>query len=130
MSNIKKAIDDYIENKLWNLHTAFLAKVISVSGKEYKIKPLSRMKEYGRSATDSPIITGVRRMKPKLTVTTTSCEHPATYTVEDKIEAGDIVVCVAHERDLSNVLDGTEGTPLSGIRHNLNDAIIIGVMDL
>ena len=46
----EKYFDSFIENKLLSLHTAYLAKVLSVSGKTAKIQPLGLTQEIGEKA--------------------------------------------------------------------------------
>ena len=50
--------------------------------------------------------------------------------VQVPIKEGDIVLCVALERDMSNLTSGNTGLPYTGVHHRINDAIIIDVVDL
>lgn len=172
MSVIGKTIDNIIESKLLELHTAFLAKVVAVNGKTYNIKPLAKYKEYGREAQEYPVITNVYRTKgisvgksssfshshsvPSNNTSTNTHNHdygssstendshshsvPVNTTetagseldvsVQIPINIGDIVLCVALERDISNLTDGKVNLPYTGVHHRINDAIIIDVVDL
>lgn len=113
MSDVYNVLNDIIESKLLELHTAFLAKVVAVDGKKYSIKPLAKYKQYGKEAQEYPVITNVY-----------SCK---TYS---NGEIGDIVLCVALERDMTNLISGKTNLPFTGVHHRINDAIIIGVVDL
>lgn len=159
MSEIYKAINDIVESKLLELHTAFLAKVVAVNGKKYSIKPLAKYKQYGKEAQEYPVITNVYRTKGMASgkssssahshtveSTTTSTESLHEHTVPQSstseaggeldisvqipIKEGDIVLCVALERDITNLVNGQTNLPFTGVHHRINDAIIIDVVDL
>jgi len=65
---------------------------------------------------------------PKNTTETVGKELDVEVTVP--IKEGDIVLCVALERDMSNLTSGNTGLPFTGVHHRINDAIIIDVVDL
>lgn len=54
-----KFVDNMIESKLMNLHTAYLAKVLSVKGTTAKIQPLGNVKAYGESAKSQSVLSAV-----------------------------------------------------------------------
>ena len=173
MSEVYNVINEMIESKLLELHTAFLAKVVAVNGKTYSIKPLAKYKQYGKEAQEYPVITEVYRCKgfaagksetfahshsvPSITTTSNTHNHGygsssttdndthshtvpvnTTETVGKELEVnvtvpikvGDIVLCVALERDMSNLTNGKTNLPFTGVHHRINDAIIIDVVDL
>lgn len=173
MSVIEQTINDIIESRLLELHTAFLAKVVAVNGKTYSIKPLAKYKQYGAEAQEYPVITNVYRCKGFATGKSETFEHSHTvpsvetssnthshgygassttdndthsHTVPTNttetvgreldvevrvpIKIGDIVLCVALERDMSNLTNGKTNLPFTGVHHRINDAIIIDVVDL
>lgn len=159
MSDIYNVLNDFVESKLLELHTAFLAKVVAVDGKKYSIKPLAKYKQYGKEAQEYPVITNVYRTKGMATgkssssahshtveSTTTSKENLHEHTVPQSstseeggeldinvripIKVGDIVLCVALERDITNLTSGKTSLPFTGVHHRINDAIIIDVVDL
>lgn len=105
-----KYLDDTIETKLLNLHTAYLAKVISVSGKTAKIQPLGKVKEYGKTEESQSPLTSV----------------PYTKQVTD-IKKGDVVVCICCERNITEAKKGRNVLPPVG-HHSMSDSIIIGVL--
>ena len=54
------AIDDMIEEKLLNLNTAFIARVVSVQGTtKCSVQPLDKIKAYGKKAKSHGVITNV-----------------------------------------------------------------------
>lgn len=65
---------------------------------------------------------------PANTAETEGKELEVNVTVP--IKEGDIVLCVALERDMSNLTGGNTGLPFTGVHHRINDAIIIDVVDL
>lgn len=53
-----------------------------------------------------------------------------SVSVTIPIKVGDIVLCVALERDITNLSGGKSHLPLTGVHHRINDAIIIDVVDI
>lgn len=129
MSTASTVINGMIEQKLLNLHTAYFAKVISVSGNKAKIQPLNMIKATGKEAKKQsvitvPILENARKFSTKkIKVESTEITIP---TVE-KIEAGDIVYCLCGERDITDTKNGEFAIPPLG-HHRLSDSVIIGVM--
>ena len=166
--------DSMVEQKLMNLHTCYLAKIISVSEdlKTAKLFPLGRSKQYGETAIEQsplsnvPIANGARWKYTKETITyvkdvtinTSSgsfatgvsggAESPAyvsstgnaltsatiTQQKETKdivtvkpIAAGDIVVCVCGERNITEAKKGNNSTPPAG-HHSMSDSIVISIL--
>lgn len=146
-------IDDCIEKKLLDLHTAYIAKVLSVSGNTAKIQPLGMTKQIGESAiskaplSNVPIVESARNKittkditfvsNVSLSVTKTdeyiSSVSPNVTTKTEKIAvvkpiaAGDIVMCVCADRDISEFKSGRNSTPSTG-HHSLSDSVIVGVL--
>ena len=119
-----KAFENMLENKLLNLHTAYLAKIISVNGNTAKIQPLGKVKAYGETAkVQSPLsnvpILSSARYKAEI-------EGEAIAKIKP-IAAGDIVLCVCCERDITEAKKGNNSTPALG-HHSMSDSIIIGVL--
>ncbi len=141
-------INDLIDEKLLALNTAFLAKVISVSGNSAKIQPLNRVKQYGGAAktqavlTDVPILHNAKyKLKPvdveyvESISTTHSAGYVSSVTAHKKtlktyeregISKGDIVFCVCSDRDSTEAKRGNISTPPVG-HHNQSDAFIVGI---
>ena len=144
--------DNMLENKLKNLHTAYLAKVISTNGTTAKIQPLGLVKAYGENAqAQSPLSNvpiAVQKIKNgdnsvnvvsdiameivkegdtikdvKLTVTKSNISIPQI----SNIAAGDIVICVCCERDITEAKNGRNSTPAIG-HHSMSDSVIVGCL--
>lgn len=150
--NMGGTIGNMVEEKLLNLHTAFIAKVISVQSESLcSVQPLDKIKAYGQKAktqaviTHVPILNHVRHyslVKQSLTVKVSDTytgggsasispnPHPSADNVGhlkvSPLKAGDIVLCVCAERDISSSVKGTSTTPPSG-HHELKDAIVVGL---
>lgn len=121
-----------------SLHTCFLAKVISTNGGTAKIQPLGKTKEYGKNAvsqsplTDVPIANSAKYKYTKETITYVVDAHSNTKASKDivtvvPLEAGDIVICVCGERNISDAKKGIDNTPPVG-HHSMSDSIIIGIL--
>lgn len=141
--------DGMIEEKLLNLHTAFIGKVISMESESVcSVQPLDKIKAYGREAksqaviTKVPILNHVRHytlVKQTLDVrdsytgggTITPAKHPAPdnegHLRVEPLRAGDIVLCVCAERDISSSVKGMSTTPPVG-HHQSKDAIVVGLI--
>lgn len=113
-----EAFDNFVEQKLLNLHTAFTAKVISVvidekTGKIIrKIQPLNLTKQYGKEAEKQAVIEDVPILK-----------HIG------EVEKGDIVFCMCADRNITETKNGKFALPPLG-HHCINDAVIVGVISL
>lgn len=133
-----------MENKLKSLHTAYLAKVLSVSGNTAKIQPLGLVTDsegdsYKQSVlTSVPICEHVRHyslVKQTISFSGNGSISPSTHPTDDNVghikieplKAGDIVVCICCERNISDAKKGVNSIVPSG-RHSMSDSIIIGVL--
>lgn len=164
--------DNMVEQKLMNLHTCFLAKVISTDGNTAKIQPLGKSKQYGETAINQsplssvPIANSAKWKYTKETITyvkdvtlntstgsfatgvSGGAESPAyvsstgnaltsatiTQQKETKdivtvkpIAAGDIVVCVCGERNITEARKGNNAVPPVG-HHSMSDSIIVAIL--
>ena len=104
------AFENMINNKLLNLHTAYLAKVISLNESTAKIQPLGMTKAYGGKAQAQSVLSNVPILK---------------HITE--ISAGDVVLCVCCERDITEAKKGNNSTPAIG-HHSMSDSVIVGVL--
>lgn len=144
--------DGIVEEKLLNLHTAFIGKIISMQSESLcTVQPLDKIKAYGQAAksqaviTNVPILNHVRHyslVKENLSVTVqdsytgggsakiTPNPHPSESNVGhlsvSPLKSGDIVLCVCAERDISSSVKGISTTPPVG-HHQIKDAIVVGL---
>lgn len=136
-------LEGMIEEKLLNLDTAFIAKVVSVKDETTcSVKPLDKRKAYGHEAKESsvitevPILNHVRHYKlVKQNLTTADGIDPNPHPKENDIghlkveplKAGDLVFCVCAQRDISSAVKGMSTVPPVG-HHQLKDAIVVGLL--
>lgn len=102
--------EQMLNNKLLALHTAYLAKVISTNGRTAKIQPLGLTKAYGSAAQKQSPLSNV----------------PFTKQITE-ISAGDIVVCICCERNITEAKKGNNVLPPAG-HHSMSDSVIVGVL--
>lgn len=137
--------ENTVEEKLLNLHTAFIAKIISMENEALcTVQPLDKIRAYGKPAKQQaviskvPILNHVRHytlVKQKLDVTCDGRVVPETHPVPsneghlrvEPLRAGDIVLCVCTERDLSSSIKGMSTTPPVG-HHQQKDAMVVGLI--
>lgn len=129
-----------IDEQLMSVHTAYLAKVISSNGTNAKIQPLGNVKAYGQNAkrqaplSNVPILQQARNKVTSKTIT--YVESVSNHTGHTKtqeiavltpISAGDIVLCVCCDRNITDAKNGVNSTPVIG-HHSMSDSIIVGVL--
>lgn len=136
-------IDDLIENKLLDLNIIYIAKILSV-GAEQKtatIQPLALYKAYGQEAqkrsvvSNAPVLSSARYKIIKKTYTCASSISDHNLITEQRehlalepLKAGDIVLCVCCDRDISSAKNGECYTPVIGRRNSLSDTVIVGIL--
>ena len=130
------AFDVAIEQKLMNLHTAFVGKIIGVSGGKFTVQPLNMMKQYGKPPQQQTVVKDVPALKTVYKIELFEFEgdggdHPTHkhggHVRFIPIQEGDIVFCVCADRDISATQNGAMALPSIG-RHEIKDAVIVGVL--
>lgn len=141
MGNI---LNDMMEEKLLNMHTAFIGKVVSVSSPDIcSVMPLDKIKAYGKAAKSQgvisrvPVMRHVRRytlVKQSLSVsegTISPSKHPTKdnegHLRVEPIKAGDLVLCICCDRNIASSSKGMSTTPPVG-HHQLSDAVVVGLL--
>lgn len=131
--------NDIVDEKLLDLNTAYVAKVISVIGNEAKVQPLNMIKQYGKSAQKPspitiPILKNARYKLTKKTIRYVSkvSNHSPEYNeidvaVPTEIAAGDVVFCVCADRNITEAKKGVLSTPQIG-HHSMSDSVIVGIL--
>ena len=119
-------INDAIEQALLNVHTGFIAKIVSISGDIATIQPLAMNKAVGGSVpaiiTACPVISSCGKYESFI------CQATGNECVKfKKVQAGDIVFCVCADRDISETRHGGMATPRPG-HHEISFAVVIGVL--
>lgn len=142
MSQVGTALDDFIEQKLLDTHTSYIARVVSVNGNRLDIQPLHMYKEYGANASAYPVIQNVPFIQRRFKVTDNTHRHDIAETTggnvttepythnhevfEEAYQKGDIVLVVVCERDITYSLQGKVALPLTNSRHSLNNSVVVG----
>lgn len=109
--NLSALIDERIESKLLDLHCAYLARVISTTGTTATVQPLGKIKKIGETAKSQAIVSNI----------------PIITSAQSSIAAGEIVVCICCDRDISQTVKGVDATPAAG-HHSISDSIVVGVL--
>lgn len=124
--HIDAFLDGVIEEKLLNLHTTMPAKVLTYdeAAKRATVQPLYLTKEIGAPA---PVLLPVIENVPVVGWRVRNADGTAAM-IEPIFQAGDIVYLAFCERALDEVLGGRAAYPSINRRHNLTDAVILGVL--
>lgn len=116
-----KLINEMIEEKLYRVHTSYVAKVISVdNNNKATIKPLHKTKEKGFTANEYSVIQNV----PICRFPLKNGNGVTNYTLD--VKSGSIVLVTCGERSLD--LSGGLYLPRTGSHHAIQDSVIIGVL--
>lgn len=129
MSFASEFLSNFVRDKLLALHTAMPCKVISYdeSTKRATVQPLYKTKEYDKPAAALPVIEDVPVLKQRFRVNDgEEQEYTPVY------QTGDVVFVAFSERALDAVMaaPGQIVLPDSTRHHSLNDAVILGVLDV
>ena len=135
-----KFFENLVNQKLLSLHTAYIGKVLSTDGITAKIQPLGKTKQIGgEEKTQSPIpnvpiLNSARWKYTKRTLRYVSgvSDHAAQYSTVDivvprDIAAGDIVLCVCCERDITAAKKGSNVVPPVG-HHDMSASVVVGIL--
>lgn len=128
----EKYIGNIIEQKLLNVHTADVAKVLSVSGNMARLQPLTMRKVIGGKAEKQAPISAIipKHIKVKeveITYKTDTGSETQNVLVPANLTAGDIVCVGFCERDISDAKRG-KISEATNRHHNANDGIILCVL--
>ena len=124
-----EVFNNMIEEKLLNLHTAFIGRVVSVqSEKMCSVQPLDKIKAYGKKAKSQAVITRVpilNHVRHYELVEETSSGSGGQLKVSP-LRSGDLVLCVCAERDISSSVNGNSTSPPVG-HHQIANAVVVGL---
>lgn len=150
-----KVFEDMIDRALLDMHTAFLGKVLSINGNKATVQPLGLYKQYGETAQNQAVVSAVisksgqckmtgnetisyisdvtcevKKNKEETVVTDVSIKKTTStksIPVFSNLEAGNIVICVCCDRDISAAKNGINAVPAVG-HHSLSDSVIVGIL--
>lgn len=115
-----KLINDMIEEKLYKVHTSYIAKVLSVNGNKATIHPLHKTKERGFTANTYSVVQNV----PICRFPLRNGDTVTNYTLD--VKSGSIVLVTACERSIDT--SGDYYLPRTGSHHSIQDSVIVGVI--
>lgn len=125
--------DTLIRNAVINIHTAYIAKVISVDGSFAMVQPMTYTKDaQGNSIKQAPVCafipSNIKYTAKNITYRVSETKTETTEVlVSDDLRADDLVYCGVCERDISSAVKG-EMAELPVRHHNMNDSVIIRVL--
>lgn len=128
--------DAAIEKKLMDLHCAYIGRVLSTDGETAKVQPLGLIKKPGDSAAKTqavvdnvPVACRYKFKQKTITYLISSDGDTRTQKIVEPAEivAGDLVVCLCADRDISSSRRGRNELPPAG-RHSISDSIIVGIL--
>lgn len=128
--------DAAIEKKLMDLHCAYIGRVISTDGETAKVQPLGLIRKYGDTSARAqavvdnvPVACRYKFKEKKITylINTDGATRTQKIVEPTEIEAGDLVVCLCADRDISSARRGQNELPPAG-RHSISDSIIVGIL--
>lgn len=138
-----KYLDDIMEDKLLNLHTAYIGKVLSYNDGKATVQPLGMVKQYGKSAERYAVVSNipvVQSAQNKIITVVRTCgtgttggdscrliTESRTHLELVPLAAGDLVFCVCADRDITEAKNGNLATPSIG-HHNLSDSVVVGIL--
>lgn len=142
-------IENMIDEKMLGIHTAYIGKVLAYSNGKATIQPLTMIKQYGKSAKkQSPIpnvpvvhsaryklkvnstevVTNITTSKSNSYVTSVNSSKTNINDIElTPLSAGDIVICVCCDRDITEAKNGNIATPSIG-HHSQSDSVVVGIL--
>lgn len=134
--------ESLINGKIINIHTAFIAKVMSVKADRAMVLPLTYSKKANGNYIEPAMISAyipknIKHKETQITYLTNvsysesgginTAKETATIIVPDSIVVGDIVFCGVSERDISSEnLSGNIAKPTR--HHDINDSVILAVL--
>lgn len=126
--------ENLVQQAVMRIHTAFIAKVISVNEKYAQVMPLMYSKSGSGVLFEPAPVTAfvppnIKYARKDITYTTTTDGPTETTTVlvPEELAPDDIVLCAVCERDISNAVNGIMAEP-SIRHHDINDSVIIKVL--
>lgn len=112
-----KAIDNFIEEKLLNLHTAGLAKIVTISGKTADIQPLSLTQPIGGIPQKQAVLNNVPILEHVIYIANQEGQKP--------LAVNQVVMYMCCDREISQTKNGKINLPANG-HHEIGNAVIIG----
>lgn len=112
-----RVLKEQIEEKLLNLHTAGLAKIVKLNGSKASIQPLAMVQSVSGKVDKQGVLEDVPILEHVVYV--------ASQEGNESLAVGQVVMYMCCEREISQTKDGKLALPAKG-HHELASAVIIG----
>lgn len=120
--------EDIIEEKLLNVRTAYIAKVLSAAGATATIQPLTMVKQYGRPAVKPAVVSNVPVIRSaRYKISGIRQEQETQFLTFEALSENDLVFCVCADRDITQTKQGQMAVPPIG-HHSISDSVIVGIL--
>lgn len=120
-----KVIKSIIDQRLMDIHTSYLASIVSIDINKATVQPLNMVKVYGQKAQKSAVISGIPILMPyKYVYMVDKLTNEIKSIEQAELEVGDTVYCGVCDRDITEAKKGNIAT-VTGRHHNLSDSVII-----
>jgi hypothetical protein len=122
--------ENFVNSKIKNINTAYLGKVLSVSGNTARLQPLNMHKAVGGKAKEQKTTTALIppnikfRAETITYMTSATTSDTKTVLIPENLAVGDIVYVGICDRDISNAQNG-EIREATARHHNINDGVIL-----
>lgn len=125
-------IENLINSKIINIHTAFIGKVTAINGNIARVQPLTYSKNARGELKEQTLIAAriprnIKLKEQDITYRVSDySSQTTTVIVPDKLVVGDIVYCGIADRDISE--ENLSGKIIEPTRHHdINDSVILAV---
>lgn len=131
--NELKFLHNFVNQKILNIHTSYLGKVLSVKGDTARLKPLGVYRATGGEAMEQKTTTAlippnIKFRTETITYRISDTESESkTVLMPENLAVGDIVYVGICDRDISNAKNGNTNEATAR-HHNINDGVILQVV--
>ncbi|MCM1544696.1 MAG: hypothetical protein NC110_05285 [Ruminococcus sp.] len=119
-----KVIKQLINNSLSGLHTAFLAKIVTYSDGYATVQPLYMIRDATGNNVKSSVVSNIPVISSARYKTVIGSD--STLKAEP-LNVGDIVLCVACEKDITEAKQGSYDAP-SLMNFDISSSVVVGVL--
>ena len=121
-----KFFEKMIDQRMQDMHCAYIGKVIWTNGETAKVQPLGVAQAI---VSDVPVACRYKITTKTITYATDAEGHTASQQVAVPVEIakGDLVACLCADCDISMARRGSGDKPPAG-NHSLSDSIIVGIL--
>lgn len=120
-----KVIKSIIDQRLMDMHTNYMASIVSIDINKATVQPLNMVKVYGQKAQKSAVISGIPILMPyKYVYKVDKLTNEVKKIEQEEIEVGDTVYCGVCDRDITEAKKGNMAA-MTNRHHNLSDSVVI-----